>query len=366
MKNSFKKLFKKKTWYEKESRKADNLFNKLIKLRVVKLILIILIIILITPLIVFLYYKPKVQENITYGVTYSWKYADALGLDWQDAYIKILDDLKPSQLRLIAYWEDVEGTKDSYDYSNIKWQLEEAGKRDVRVILTLGRKVPRYPECYPPSWWKEIDDEEVRNQELYEYVETTVNELKSYRSIYMWQVENEPFWKFGECEFPFKRSTVKKEVEVVKQIDPRPIIIQDSGEGGLWYPTYSLGDFLGISMYRKIWYDFWGAFFGNFIYFKYPLANWTYAMKASLFQVPYQKVIVTELQGEPWGPGINSMITDEQKNKTMSRNDFYATIDYAQKAGFKDLYLWGAEWWLWEKEHNNNPFYWDTAKALFN
>ncbi len=153
-------------------------------------------------------------------------------------------------------------------------------------------------------------------------------------------------------------STVKQEVNVARSVDTRPIIIQDSGEGGLWYKTYSLGDYLGISMYRKIWYDFWGVFFGNFSYFEYPLAHWTYAVKASLLQVPYQKVIVTELQGEPWGPGINSVLTTEQKNNTMSRNDFYATIDYAQKAGFKDLYMWGAEWWLWEKEHNNNPFYW--------
>jgi hypothetical protein len=49
----------------------------------------------------------------------------------------------------------------------------------------------------------------------------------------------------------------------------------------------------------------------------------------------------------------------------MSRTDFYATLSYAQNAGFKRLYLWGAEWWLWEKEKNNNPYFWDTAKALF-
>ena len=49
----------------------------------------------------------------------------------------------------------------------------------------------------------------------------------------------------------------------------------------------------------------------------------------------------------------------------MSRTDFLETISYAQKTGFKDLYLWGAEWWLWEKQNNGNPFYWDTAKAIF-
>jgi hypothetical protein len=119
-------------------------------------------------------------------------------------------------------------------------------------------------------------------------------------------------------------------------------------------------------MYRKIWYDFWGAFFGDFVYFKYPLAHWTYKIKADLVGVPHEKIYVTELQAEPWGPGINSSLTREEKDMTMSRHDFINTISYAQKAGFKDLYLWGVEWWLWEKEVADNPFYWDTAKALFN
>ena len=50
----------------------------------------------------------------------------------------------------------------------------------------------------------------------------------------------------------------------------------------------------------------------------------------------------------------------------MSRNDFLDTLSYAQKSGFGEIYVWGAEWWYWEKTVNNNPFYWDTAKALFN
>ena len=134
----------------------------------------------------------------------------------------------------------------------------------------------------------------------------------------------------------------------------RPILTQDSGEGGFWLPTYKLGDKLGISMYRKIWYNFWGIFFGNFIYFKYPLGHWTYKIKADITGVPYRNIIVTERKAEPWGPGLNSILTEEDKNRTMSRNDFLDTISYAQKTGFSDLYFWGVEWWLWEKEVNNN------------
>jgi hypothetical protein len=360
------KIFKRKKWYQKELKTARKDVTEFFSLRVVQIFFIVAIPIIAVPFLVFYIHRPKPQNDINYGITYSWKYADEMGLDWKDTYIKILDDLGAKNLRLVTYWEDVEATRDNYDYSNIKWQLDEAEKRDASVILSFGRKVPRYPECFEPSWWNEIPNEDVRNHELYEYVKTTVGELKHYKTIKLWQVENEPFWPFGECVHEFEFDTVRSEIELVRSLDDREILVQDSGEGGLWYKTYILGDYLGISMYRKIWYDFWGIFFNNFIYFKYPLAHWTYAIKAGVVQVPYQKIIVTELQGEPWGPGINSELTEEDKNSTMSRADFLATLSYAQKAGFKDLYLWGAEWWLWEKEMNDNPYFWDTAKPLFN
>jgi len=150
----------------------------------------------------------------------------------------------------------------------------------------------------------------------------------------------------------------------VREIDSRPILIQDSGEGGLWFPSYQAGDYLGISMYRRIWYNFWNILFGKFIYFKYPLSFWSYKIKAGLVGIPYEKVIVTELQAEPWGPLISSELSKEEKDKTMSEHLFIDTVNYAQKAGFKDLYFWGAEWWLFEKKVNNNPFFWDTARAV--
>ncbi len=340
-------------------------FKKFSSLKIVQIILLLLLALVVSPLIVFFIIRPKPQKDINYGVTFSKKYSQELGMNWKTTYLKILDDLGTKNIRLVAYWDEVERIPNVYDWNDVKWQLEEAKKRNLNVIMTIGRKVPRYPECFEPTWWKETTDEKARDAELYEYIYNTVTELKAYDVIKIWQVENEPFFPFGEC-MPIKKSVVTQEVEVVRSLDNRPILIQDSGEGGFWFPSYNLGDYLAISMYRKIWYNFWGTLFGKFIYFQYPLAHWTYKIKADLVGVPYQKIFVTELQAEPWGPGINSSLTQEEKYKSMSRQDFIATISYAQKAGFKNLYFWGVEWWLWEKDFNNNPFFWDTAKALFN
>jgi hypothetical protein len=325
---------------------------------------LLLILITILPVVLFFFLRPKQVKDINYGVTFSSKYAMQLGLSWQDAYIKILDDLKIKNIRLVVYWDEVERNRNYYNYSNIRWQLDEAQKRNINVILALGRKVPRYPECFEPDWWKKLTNPAEQSNELYEYIHRTTLALKPYTVIKMWEVENEPFWPFGECT-EIKKEVVENEVKVVRSIDDRPIIIQDSGEGGIWSTTYKLGDYLGISMYRKIWYDFWGVLMKKFIYFQYPLAHWTYKIKADLAGVPVNKILVTELQAEPWGPGINSSLSKEEKDKSMSTTDFIATINYAQKTGFKDLYFWGVEWWLFEKEQKDEPFYWDTAKAIF-
>ena len=311
-----KKKVKKPQRLNTDSIYAFFLLKRVFFNRYIRLGILILFVILSIPIILFFILRPQVQDNINYGVNFSDKYATGLGLDWKDAYIEIIDGLNVKNIRLVAYWDDIETVNGEFDYTNIKWQLDEAEKRDLNVILVVGRKVIRFPECHEPIWWKESSDQEFKKLELNEYIDRSINELMAYDSIKIWQVENEPFFPFGECEKSYAE-VIKGEIEVVRGLDNRPILIQDSGEGGFWYPSYKMGDYLGISMYRKIWYDFWNLFLGRFIYFKYPLAHWTYKVKAGLFGVPYQNIYVTELQAEPWGPGINSSLSQSEKDKTM-------------------------------------------------
>jgi hypothetical protein len=350
----------------KEFRKALKLVHSLFKLRVVKVIIVLVLVFAALPWVIFYTLKPEPAKEITFGANFSKKYAEQLEIDWQDTYLKILDDLQIKNLRLVAYWDDIEKERGQYDFSDVIWQLEEAQKHDAKVILTIGRKVPRFPECYEPDWWHHINDWERKEDALLAYVAEAVTELKDYESIVMWQVENEPHFPFGICE-RVPLGLLDKEIAVVKSLDTRPIITQDSGESGLWLPSYKEDNYLGISMYRKVWFDFWAIVTGGkFPYFKYPLGSWAYDIKADLLGIPVEHILVKELQAEPWGPDFVTTLTEEEKNKTMSKQDFIDTLSYAQTSGFSEFYFWGPEWWLWEKEYNNNPFFWDTAKAIVN
>lgn len=293
-----------------------------------------------------------------YGITFSQKYARELGLNWKKTYLEILDGLNVKNVRLIAYWDDIEKEKGVYDFSDMDFLLSEAEKRQVNVILALGRKLPRWPECFEPKWAKEKGEDYIKTRLLI-LIPKEIDHFKKYKNINYWQVENEPFFPFGNCPAMMDSDFVKKEVDLVKSMDERPVLLSDSGEGGAWIFSYSLGDFLAISMYRKVWLSFWG-------YFNWPFPAYFYRVKATLLNIPLENIFNTELQAEPWSNKPIVKSTDEELQKTMSHTDFIKAIEYAKQTGITKTYLWGAEWWYYEKTKGNDPFYWDTAKKLFN
>src|SRR3989338_8402565 len=87
-----------------------------------------------------------IPKHITYGVSFSTMHAEELGLDWRSAYLAVLDDLKARDLRIPAYWPRVEKARDGYDWSELDFQLREARARDARVVLAVGRRLPRWPD----------------------------------------------------------------------------------------------------------------------------------------------------------------------------------------------------------------------------
>ena len=79
--------------------------------------------------------------------------------------------------------------------------------------------------------------------------------------IKIWQVENEPFFPFGDCPWTDK-DFLKEEISLVKSLDSkgRLVLISDSGEGSFWFSAASLGDIVGTTMYEKVWFHQFGVY----------------------------------------------------------------------------------------------------------
>jgi len=335
-----------------------------------KIILFLILIILISPYLLYLSLSPTPKEKVSYGLNFSDKYATEIGLDWKEVFDQILNDFSTKKFRIALYWDQVEKERGQYDFSNIKYQLEKLDQYpNSEVILVIGRKVIRYPECHEPHWWRELPSEEEKKKEILNYVEKTVNELKRYKSIKYYQVENEPFFPFGYCtKISNLKDLVEQEVSLIRSLDPdRKIILQDSGEAGFWNLSAKMGYFLGISIYRKVWFDMFGILTGNSSFpLKYPIGPAYYKIKAFLLKIDFNRIKATEVQAEPWGPVRNDLLTIEDINKTMSHDDFKKIFEFNLRSGFDEFHLWGVEWWYHQKKIHQNDFYWEFAKSNIN
>jgi endo-1,4-beta-mannosidase len=301
------------------------------------------------------------MNELSYGVTFSPRQARDLGLDWQKTFIAALDDLGVKKLRLSAYWDIIEANKGNLDWSETDWLLAEANKRDVQIIMAVGGRLPRWPECHFPEWIKAADKAS-REQATLDYIGATVTRYKGEKKIIAWQVENEPFLsKFGECP-KLDSDFLDREIALVKSLDDRPVVVTDSGELSDWVRAAKRGDIFGTTMYR----DTFSKYLDRYVH--YPISPSFFRVKrnlAKIFASPREWLVI-ELQGEPWSKESFQNVSQAERDITMSPENFDETLEFARLAGFREFYLWGVEWWYWEKTTQNRPIFWQKAKNLFN
>jgi len=302
-------------------------------------------------------------KDMEFGVTFTYPFAAQFnGINWKEAYTAVLDDLKAKKIRIPAYWKEIEKEKGTFVFDDLDWQIAEAEKRGAKVILAVGRRLPRWPECHVPVWAEKLPEEELRAK-LLAAIEKIVMRYRDNSAVYMWQVENEPFLSmFGECP-DTDPAFLDKEIQLVRSLDPqhRKVLVSDSGEFGLWVRAAARGDVFGTTMYRVVLTRLFGQI-------TYPIPPGFFKIKAGIVKLLYgfdKEIMVIELQAEPWGKKLLYESSFAVHMQSMDHTQFLSNIAYAKDVGFKEAFLWGAEWWYWAKITQNDSFYWDEARKLF-
>lgn len=326
-----------------------------------KVIIISSLIVLVTLItLYFLMINKPIPKNITYGVSFNTLYARELGLNEREVYDAILQDLDVKHLRLAAHWDLIEPEDDKWNFSEIDYQVNRAIAEGADIILGVGRRLPRWPECHTPSWAENLEWAD-QKEEIKEYIETVVNRYKGYKNIIYWQVENEPFLDVFAKEHCGKLDVdfLDEEIALVKSLDDRKILVTDSGNIGTWKGAYQRGDLFGTSVYVYLW----NPEVGPFKTFLPP--SW-YRMKQTLMEWFYgdKEVLLIELSLEPWllQPVVETPF--EIQLERMNIDKFDEIIKYAKNTRFEKQYLWGAEWWYYMKSLGYEDF-WDHAKKIY-
>lgn len=296
---------------------------------------------------------------IAWGANFSSTQAESLGLNWQETYGALLDDLGVRRFRLWLSWDELESEPGIFRFEKLDWQLDELKKRNGVAIIVIGRKLPRWPECRMPPWAEKLTREE-QDQAILNMLGAIVEHYRNHPTIWAWQIENEPLLKFGVCpkEDP---ALLDREISLVRNLDPsRPIVITDTGEFSAWLEAGKRADIIGSTMYRVI-HD------PTFGYIRYPFPPVMYARKALWIRLWYPdvRVIFTEAQAEPWVTDLPiSKHPLDTQYQTVNPEQFRKNIDYVRKTGFDEVYLWGAEWWYWLKIRGY-PEIWNEARLIF-
>jgi len=326
-----------------------------------KWLLYILLVVMVLSASVFLLARKPVPERIVYGMSFNTMYADELGLDWQEVYDAVLDDLGVRHLRLAAHWPMVEPSPGEYNFEELDYQIARAEEVGADVIFAVGRRLPRWPECHVPEWGTELAWEE-QKAEIREYLKVVIERYKDSPSVIYWQVENEPYLEVFAKEYcnELDEEFLIEEIEMVRELDPtRPILVTDSGNLGLWANAYKHGDAFGTSVYVY----FWNPELGQF---RTALPPWFYRFKENVISLFYgdKPTFLIELSAEPW---LLEPIVDVDVETQYSRMDIdkiKEILDYARDTRYERQYLWGAEWWYWLKQKGHNEI-WDLGKELF-
>jgi hypothetical protein len=282
-----------------------------------------------------------------FGTTFSEPYIESLGLNPRGAFRVIARELCLQTIRICAYWDRTEPELGRFDFETLDWQLDEAAKAGLEIILTVGQKAPRWPEYHLPSWTSPTDPAFERH--LLRFVETTVNRFRD-APVSVWQVENEPYVEFGGPRID--EGLLRREIDLVRSLDSRPIMLTDSADKGNWRRTAQWCDILGVNLYTRHW--------GRRRYVDIDISAYRYAARFHAVSPSVDEVIVSELQAEPWGPKPVPELTPSEAALSMNPRRLRRNVELAADAGFTTALLWGAEWWYWLRERGD-PSMWEAA-----
>lgn len=309
------------------------------------------------------YIHSERAKPLEQGVSFIPDYAESLGLDPQ-ATMDALTGIGVRHFRLVSYWSDMEPSPGKYDFSQLDWEFKKAEAAHAKVILVVGLRQPRWPECHSPSWVDTGQPESAWQPQLEAFMKKVVERYKGSPSLESWQLENEYFLKgFGRC-INFSRQRLISEYDLVRSADPSHPIIVGRSNNSLGIPLgQPQPDLFSVSVYKRVW-D------GNFShrYLEYPQPAWFYGFLAGTQKIFLHKdMMIGELQAEAWPPAGKTIQQTSlaEQNKSLDAKRLKDRFQYGRATGMRQIYLWGGEYWYYRLVKLQDPSLWNVAKQEF-
>lgn len=289
---------------------------------------------------------------------------------------ELLDRTGLKFVRLSAQWDEVEPSPGRYDFALLLALLDAAAERGASVSLSVGMKAQRHPEYHIPAWALDgvnipegavvSDIPTLRGQAL-AMVREVVARLANHPAIDSWGAENEGLIASGRSEhWRLDRDYLREVVATIHSADPqrRPVVMNHAQHFVMdrrWQRVLEDADVLGQSLYprRNVEVLAWTVQV-NIMELGWLMPN--YAHQAAQARQAGKQFWVTELQAEPWTDGDARLISPDRPSDNLSPGKFAGNVIYARRSGAERVYLWGAEWWLYQARLFGDERWLETAR----
>ncbi|MFZ0216851.1 MAG: hypothetical protein WAM30_13040 [Candidatus Dormiibacterota bacterium] len=317
------------------------------------------------------------------GATFSARHARELGLEADRAFDEVLA-LGLNPLRLCLYWDEPDG-----GLEDLAWQLEAAERAGREVLLTVGMKAPRWPEFYLPGRLGvdrppgiDIGAVPAVHDAVLVQLGIAVERVRGCAAIRWWQVENEPLNRSGPHRWWIGPQVLQQEVDRVRELDPRPIVLtafghfdrgldiasghsslhnlaairgEGSGVEREVVPLLRTGDVLGIDLYRAIGGHLAGR---SIVHHAKDTTGYAQRERERATALGLE-CWVTELQAEPWEADSSTLWDPVSVGPADTMPALQATLG----VGIDVVLLWGVEYWLGQAARGDRTWL-EAGRAL--
>jgi hypothetical protein len=279
-------------------------------------------------------------------------------------------------VRLSVQWDEVEPEEGRFDFSVIEAQLDAVRAAGATANVSIGMKAQRHPEFYIPAWalegvelreWMDLSSVPVLRERALRMVATVAAHLAGRPEIDSWTAENEGYIASHRAHhYHLGRAYVAEVAETIRRADPqgRPVAINHAQHyvyDRRWRDALADADVLAQSMYPRRNGSVLGRPVVDIMQLGWLMPN--YAYQAREARKAGKQFWVTELQAEPWTDGDARLISPERPSRNLSPETMLKNVAYARRTGAERIYLWGAEWWLYQEHRFGDGRWLEAARA---
>ncbi|MBA4179848.1 MAG: hypothetical protein C0506_04595 [Anaerolinea sp.] len=288
----------------------------------------------------------------------------------------LLRGLGAKHVRLSVEWDQVEPRPGEFDFRLIDALLAEAGRSGATALVSVGAKAQRHPEFFIPEWALAgtdlsanavVDEDPLLRSRILAMIGAVVAHVAASPAIDSWSADNEPYIPSERADgWRLSREFARLERETILANDPRrrPVSINHAQHfvtDRRWRDALEDADILAASFYpfRNV------RILGRTYVIAIPEIGFmapNYAHQARSARAQGKPFWLTEMQAEPWVDSDIRLVGPASPSPNLTPDNFRKAMDYARRTGAERVYLWGSEWWLFQKERYNDPTWWDLAR----